>query len=313
MLIKHTVVIIAYNQEEFILRALDSIFGQKVIPFEVIIGDDCSSDKTRNILLDYFDRYPEIIKLKFHEKNLGMYENLNSLMNEISGDMVHFLAGDDWFEGEMFLRFNEIIISKNLDCEKEKFLIMPNFYRYSNNELKVVNNYQHRKVERLTLKVQNLASNRGVGLSKKLAVSVPHHDTTIGPWADWLFDIGVHLSAKKIIFINEAFPVYRINVGVTSKYPPEYFWSSYIATINKIFELYEDQLTFRHKVFLLMQKARTEYFMHGRASLYFKYLILFAINIPLFEYRANFFKEIKNLIPPFLKSLLKSFISYYKK
>ena len=77
MSINHTILMITYNQEEYVSSALDCLFRQGVYPFEVIISDDCSTDKTQEIILEYQKRYPNIIKPIFQKKNLGIYQNLN--------------------------------------------------------------------------------------------------------------------------------------------------------------------------------------------------------------------------------------------
>ena len=51
--IRHTILMICYNQELFIRRALDSLLSEQVKPYEIIIGDDFSSDQTRKILREY--------------------------------------------------------------------------------------------------------------------------------------------------------------------------------------------------------------------------------------------------------------------
>ena len=59
-----SVCLITYNHSKYVRQALDGIFMQKVdFPIEVIIADDCSTDSTRNIILEYKEKYPEIIKL----------------------------------------------------------------------------------------------------------------------------------------------------------------------------------------------------------------------------------------------------------
>jgi len=52
--VKVSIMITAYNHEKFIAQALDSVLMQKTdFDYEIIIGEDCSTDKTRDILIDY--------------------------------------------------------------------------------------------------------------------------------------------------------------------------------------------------------------------------------------------------------------------
>lgn len=65
-----SVVCITFNQEKYIKDGLDSFLSQKTdFPFEVIVHDDCSTDRTRNIIEDYAKRYPKIIKPVLQTEN----------------------------------------------------------------------------------------------------------------------------------------------------------------------------------------------------------------------------------------------------
>ncbi len=65
-----TVMVMAYNQEQFIRQALDGILMQKAPwPFEVIVHDDASTDSTPAIIREYAARFPEIVKPIFQDEN----------------------------------------------------------------------------------------------------------------------------------------------------------------------------------------------------------------------------------------------------
>ena len=58
---KLSVILITYNHEKYIEKALDSVLSQVTdFPFEIVIGDDCSPDDTKNIIREYRDKYPDI-------------------------------------------------------------------------------------------------------------------------------------------------------------------------------------------------------------------------------------------------------------
>lgn len=95
-----SVVVLTYNSADTISRTLDSIIDQAVIygdQVEIIIGDDYSTDNTRNILLDYSQKYPNLINLVFNEKNLGVVNNYFNLMSRCSGKYIMECAGDDYW------------------------------------------------------------------------------------------------------------------------------------------------------------------------------------------------------------------------
>ena len=92
-----SVLIITYNHEKFIGKALDSALGQKTnFDYEIVIGEDCSTDKTRQILLEYKKKYPRKVKLVLQEKNVGPNENFIDTYMACTGKYIAMLEGDDY-------------------------------------------------------------------------------------------------------------------------------------------------------------------------------------------------------------------------
>lgn len=94
-----SVVIICYNQEQTIARALDSILTQKTIySFEIIIGEDASpNDETRAICEQYAIQYPDIIRLLPAAKNKGLLKNYADCLTNCKGKYIATCTGDDWW------------------------------------------------------------------------------------------------------------------------------------------------------------------------------------------------------------------------
>jgi len=89
---------ITYNHEKFIAQAIEGVLMQKTsFPFELVIGEDCSTDRTRKIVVDYANRYPEIIKPILHEKNVGAKANSESVGEACTGKYVALCEGDDYW------------------------------------------------------------------------------------------------------------------------------------------------------------------------------------------------------------------------
>lgn len=94
--IKLSVTVITYNQEKFIEKTLNSILEQELdIPYEIIIGDDASSDSTANILKKYETKYPNIVKPIYRTKNLGHTGNYIETTKMANGEYIAHLDGDD--------------------------------------------------------------------------------------------------------------------------------------------------------------------------------------------------------------------------
>ena len=93
-----SICMITYNHEEFISEAIEGVLMQKTnFPLELIISEDCSTDKTREICIEYQQKYPEIIKLQLPEKNLGMIQNSLSTLKACRGKYIALCEGDDYW------------------------------------------------------------------------------------------------------------------------------------------------------------------------------------------------------------------------
>src|SRR5665647_776349 len=81
-----SVLMLAYNHGRYIREAIESILQQKTsFPFELIIGEDCSTDDTRKIASDYEHEYPQIVRVITSEKNVGGLENIRRIERSCRG------------------------------------------------------------------------------------------------------------------------------------------------------------------------------------------------------------------------------------
>ncbi|WP_316737872.1 glycosyltransferase [Pedobacter aquatilis] len=94
---KTAVVLISYNQENFITDALEGIRLQTVTPDEVIIADDCSKDQTQQIIENYVQKYQlqEKWTLLFNKTNKGINLNLQNGIDHTSSEILIVMSGDD--------------------------------------------------------------------------------------------------------------------------------------------------------------------------------------------------------------------------
>jgi glycosyltransferase involved in cell wall biosynthesis len=89
---------ITYNHEKFLAQALDSVLMQQTdFAVEIVIGEDCSPDTTRQIALDYQTRYPGQVRVLLPEHNLGIMRNLMTTMTACTGEFIAFMEGDDYW------------------------------------------------------------------------------------------------------------------------------------------------------------------------------------------------------------------------
>ena len=111
-----SVCIITYNQEKYIANAIESIIQQTTdFDFEIVIGEDFSSDKTRTICQDYLDKYPKKIRLLKSEKNLGVIPNFIRTLNECTGKYIAICEGDDYWTNPLKLKIQVDFLERNLE------------------------------------------------------------------------------------------------------------------------------------------------------------------------------------------------------
>ncbi|MNE25611.1 putative glycosyltransferase EpsE [compost metagenome] len=91
-----SVVVSCYKQEDYIVECLDSILSQTIdFECEIIVSDDCSPDRTQEILLEYNKRVGSKLKLLLRDKNVGAAMNYHGVHAMATGDIVFHFDGDD--------------------------------------------------------------------------------------------------------------------------------------------------------------------------------------------------------------------------
>lgn len=93
-----SVLMTAFNHEKYIAMAIDSVLAQQVdFRYEILIGDDASTDKTPYIIREYAERYPDIIRFVKRSKNIGATRNSYELNLMCRGDYIAPLEADDYW------------------------------------------------------------------------------------------------------------------------------------------------------------------------------------------------------------------------
>jgi glycosyltransferase involved in cell wall biosynthesis len=122
-----SVALITYNHRNYIEKALDSILKQNTnFRYEIVIGEDCSTDGTREVVIDYQQKYPEIIRLITSEKNVGPKENTGRVLAACQGKFLSFIEGDDYWSDPEKLQKEYDILKANPDYA----LVHTDFDRY---------------------------------------------------------------------------------------------------------------------------------------------------------------------------------------
>lgn len=128
-----TFALFCYNQEQFIREAVRGAFAQTYSPLQIVFSDDCSQDRTFEIIQEEVDGYdgPHRILLNRNEHNLGIGGHLNRLMKFAEGELIVAAAGDDislptrveelvkvWSGGEIFSLYSTYTIIDESGAEQ---------------------------------------------------------------------------------------------------------------------------------------------------------------------------------------------------
>ena len=96
-----SVVVCTYNQEDTIARTLDSILMQQChVPYEIIIGEDCSTDQTLSVCEAYASKFPDKIRLIANKPNKGIIDNYFDCILASNGQ---YIADCNWRKRLRFL------------------------------------------------------------------------------------------------------------------------------------------------------------------------------------------------------------------
>lgn len=93
-----SVTMLVYNHARWLAQAIESVMMQEAsFRYKLIIGEDCSTDTSREIAKKYYRMFPDRIVLLLNEHNLGIKGNSDNVMNHADGKYVATCEGDDYW------------------------------------------------------------------------------------------------------------------------------------------------------------------------------------------------------------------------
>ncbi|MDR1881230.1 MAG: glycosyltransferase [Prevotella sp.] len=221
-----SVSMITYNHEKFIAEAIESIVTQKTgFPFELVIGEDCSTDNTRTICIEYQKKYPDIIRLRLPETNQGMMLNWINNINAGRGKYIALCDGDDYWTDSCKLQKQVDFMEANPDfalCSHPVYTLMCDHLD------------ENIEMERDVLSVEDLVKKDWGLLTASIFFRKDAHKTP--DWyytvknGDYALQLIVSLSGK-IKFLPEYMAVYRLHPdGISSTLKPlnQTAWMTYL-------------------------------------------------------------------------------------
>ena len=114
---KLSVVVLTYNHEAFLARALDSVLNQRTkFEFEIVIAEDCSTDGTRRVVADYVTRFPGRFRVVENAKHLGKARNFVDAYEACRSEYLALLEGDDYWITPTKLQEQVDFLDEHPDC-----------------------------------------------------------------------------------------------------------------------------------------------------------------------------------------------------
>lgn len=278
-----SICMIAYNHEHFIDEAIQSIINQRTnFDFQLVIGEDCSTDGTRKICEGYANKFPNKVKLLPSDSNLGMMPNFVRTLKACDGNYIALCEGDDFWTDELKLQkqFDILESDKKLSISVHQTKIL---YQDKTTELLVKPKYTSKTI---------------FSQEEMLEAVVPVYQTSslffrnLGKYPEWLNntvvgDIPVFLLAilnGKLHYIDEVMSTYRVHAnGISSL--QNYATLEHQKQVQEIYDLLIGEAPDKLKYFLSKAKK-------GRVAKY--YLELYRFNKT-----QNKVKAFLNLLPLF--------------
>lgn len=208
---KVSVAMVTYNHEKFIAKALDSVLMQHTaFEYEIVLGEDCSTDNTRNIVTEYKRKYPDKIRLLLNEKNMGMHGNGAQVLQACSGEYIAMLDGDDYWTSPEKLQKQVDFLDSRSECSAcfHDALIVtedgseePQHYRAQQKVLSTVED----------LLVDNFIPTAAVMFRRGLIGELPAWANSL-KMGDWVLHI-LNAIQGPIGYIDETMSVYVVHRG----------------------------------------------------------------------------------------------------
>ncbi len=112
-----SIAMVTYNHEQYIAQAIESVAMQETeFPIELIIGEDCSTDCTREIVFEYQRKYPKVIRVITSERNVGMRRNCMRVNAGARGKYIAYGDGDDYWHNRRKLQMQVDYLECHPEC-----------------------------------------------------------------------------------------------------------------------------------------------------------------------------------------------------
>ncbi|MFD0977929.1 glycosyltransferase [Salinimicrobium gaetbulicola] len=210
-----SVFMLTYNQEEFISQAIDGVLSQKTsFKYQLVIGEDCSTDGTREICQKYAEAHPEKIKLILNDENIGLGANYVKTYAACRGKYVAICDGDDYWTDPLKLQKQVDFLESNSDYDVI-FTNNENLYPAGKKHVRNISKIPGTSSFRELVFGNYIASVTVLFRKRKLSAFLEDLIKDL-PYGDWPTYLWVTKEGGKIHFLNDVTSVYRKDSGTSA-------------------------------------------------------------------------------------------------
>lgn len=202
---------ITYNHEKFIAEAIDGFLMQiTTFPFEIIIGEDCSTDDTMRIIKNYEKEYPHLIKVLTSDTNIGMQKNFERTFKACKSPYIALCEGDDCWKKSNKLQkqitFLEANPNYSMSCHNSE-----TYDDATNKTIQIFPDIKNEKDFSLDDLLNTNIVNTCTVVYRNLNINISEIFIKI-PLGDWPLHM-LHAEYGKIKFFPENMARYRVHPG----------------------------------------------------------------------------------------------------
>jgi len=210
-----SIFMLTYNQENFIAQAIEGVLMQETsFTYQLVIGEDCSTDRTREICKEYADKYPEKIKLLLNEKNIGLGANYVKTYAKCTGKYVAICDGDDYWTDPLKLQKQVDFLEQTKDFSLV-YTLKNNLF--PSGEMKAPgSDYLNIQNFEDLVKGNYIASVTALFRNEKLSPDLEKYIPGF-PYGDWPTYLLVLRDGGRIKLLPEVTAVYRKDFGTSTK------------------------------------------------------------------------------------------------
>lgn len=281
---KVTIGILTYNHAIHIAETLESVLKQKLdFEFQILVSDDCSTDRTVEIVQSYCSQFPRKIHLLTNQVNRGVFQNAFNAIPYCTGQYLVLMDGDDKWTYDLKLQKQIDFLDSNLDyvgCFHDATI---NSSEGVKGYFKGLKSYSQFNIYKDTIYPWDIVERMIIPTGSLVFRNVQFiYDSEAFKFVNlsliWLFQLLI-IRDSKFKYFNETWSVYNNHTsGITKKVASVEFTKTNIKILKKL--LYEPYYrNIKHHVFKSLVKESTDLYFLQRAeySLLKRYYEVFKI------------------------------------